>query len=163
MFRLQSMWKLPAASPPNPPTRGRRRAFKKAPKKGKVLFKFWLVDVHLFDGALACPPSKPERYSPLFNSASGACANGRIYLRDIDMRTFFHEALHRVVARCAPHLHGRAVNEALAETAAVAAVELGDVPRGAGWSLIEAAKRGPRREVVHYVHLGHLSERCVFK
>jgi hypothetical protein len=93
------MWKLPVASPPNPPTRGRRRVFKKAPEESGVFFR--LVDVRLFDGVLACPLSELGRYSPLFNSASGAYANGRIYLRDIDMMTFFHEASHHVVAVCA--------------------------------------------------------------
>jgi len=69
-------------------------------------------------------------------------------------------------SQCVPHLHsdvhGRAVNEALTDIEAAVAVELSDVPRGAGWSLIEAAEQGPCREVVHHAYLGlRLSERCI--
>jgi hypothetical protein len=65
-----------------------------------------------------------------------------------------------------PHLHsdvhGHAVNEALADIVATAAVELDDVPRGVGWSLMELAYRKPCNETYFHKFLGPiLSDKCI--
>ncbi len=53
-----------------------------------------------------------------------------------NVKIFFRKASHHVAALYAPHLcrtaRGYAVNEASADIAAAAAVELNDVPRGVG-------------------------------
>ncbi len=135
-----------------------------------MFFKFWLVDIHLFDDVSVCPLSELKRYNLPFDlGALGVYVNGQIYLKDMsDVRTFFHEASHHVAALYAPHLrsdiHGHAVNEALADIAVAAAVELDDVPRGVGWSLIEQAHQGPCREVYIHKFFGPvLSDRCILR
>jgi hypothetical protein len=133
-----------------------------------VFFKFWLIDIHLFDNVVICPLSELKRNNLPFDlEALGVYVNGQIYLKNMsDVRTFFHEASHHVVALYAPHLrsdlHGHAVNETLADIVAAAAVELDDVPRGVGWSLIELAYQGPCREAYFHKFFGPiLPDECI--
>jgi hypothetical protein len=88
-------------APPKPPARGRHGVFKELPKESEAFFKFWLIDINLFDGVLVCPLSELRRFNLPFdvNVLLGAYMNRQIYLKNMsDVRTFFHEASRHVVA-----------------------------------------------------------------
>ncbi len=155
--------------PRRSPRRGRHRVFALL-KESRLFFKFWSVDADLFKDVEVCPISACEecRNIPIdvvADVVAGVYVNKRIYLNDTRKRTFFHIASYHVI-RVSPvdlyDVHGQAVKETVADIAAAAAVELSDVPRGVGWSLIEEAERGPCREVWLYRYLGpRLSDRCI--
>jgi hypothetical protein len=126
------------------PHGGRHRVFEKTPKKTEVFFKFWDVDMSMFSDVLVCPLSMYAtrmKLKPLSLLGVYAPRSRKIYCEPFDVRTFFHEASHHIVTLRMPHLYktarGRAVEEAVADIAAAVSAMGLEVPRGAGWRLIQ--------------------------
>jgi hypothetical protein len=118
--------------------------FEKMPSKIKTsFFRFWDVDVSAFRDVVVCPLSMyAARPRPEPHALLGVYVprSRRIYCDARDVEVFLHEASHHIVSLRMPHLYktprGRAVEEAVADIAAVAAKKI-STPRGVGWLLIE--------------------------
>jgi hypothetical protein len=117
------------------------------PRKSEVFFRFWDADTTAFRDVLVCPLSMYRTaLKPLTLLGAYAPRSRRIYLDDMrDAKTFLHEASHHIVTLRMPRLYktarGRAVEEAVADIAAAVSAMKMQVPRGAGWSLIEMGLR----------------------
>ena len=126
------------------PRRGLLRVFEKMPAKSRTFFRFWDADATTFSGVLVCPLSMYTarlRLKPLALLGAYVPRSRRIYCDMRNSEVFLHEASHHVITLKMPHLYktarGRAVEETAADIAAsVSAMRL-EVPRGAGWRLIE--------------------------
>jgi hypothetical protein len=150
------------------PRRGWQKVFRKMPVKSRIFFRFWDAELNLFVDVAVCPlsvyrglPLKPLLgiYVP---------KSRRIYLGDLsDGKTFFHEASHHIVSQRMPRLYktarGRAVEESVADIAAVVATRKMPAPRGAGWRLIEMGLRLKPCSKLRFDGDGdpHLSSKCV--
>ena len=156
--------------PAETPAGGRLRVFEKTPKKTKVFFKFWDVDVSMFSDVLVCPLSMyaaKMKLQPLSLLGVYVPRSRKIYCEPFDVRTFFHEASHHIVTQRMPRLYktarGRAVEEAVADIAAAVAVRKLEVPRGVGWSLIMAGLTLKSCKKTRFDEDGdpNLSARCI--
>jgi hypothetical protein len=151
------------------PRRGRLRVFEKMPAKSKTFFRFWDADTPTFRDVLVCPLSMYRTaLKPLTLLGAYVPRSKRIYLDDMrNTKTFLHEASHHIVTLHMPHLYktlrGRAVEEAVADIAAAVSVMKMQVPRGAGWSLIEMGLRLKQCRKLHFDKDGDpiLEQRCI--
>lgn len=155
---------------PPKPQRGRHRVFRNMPAKSKTFFKFWDADIGVFRDVEVCPLSKYRGmlFKPLTLLGIYDTAHRRIYLDDLrDVKTFFHETSHHIITQFMPQLYkthrGRAVEEAVADIAAVISVKKMWVPRGVGWSLIEMGLqlKSCRRLYLDEDGDPHLSNKCI--
>ena len=126
------------------PRRGRLRVFERMPAKSRTFFRFWDVNMSVFEGVLVCPLSMYAvrvRLKPLALLGVYVPRSRRIYCDVRDSEVFLHEASHHVVSLRMPRLYrtprGRAVEEAVADIAAAVSAMRLEVPRGVGWRLIE--------------------------
>lgn len=152
------------------PRRGRQRVFRNMPAKSRAFFRFWDVEVDSFADVTVCPLSayRGLPLKPLTLLGVYVPRSKRIYLDDMrDAKTFLHEASHHVISLRMPHLyktaHGRAVEEAVADIAAAVSAMKMQVPRGAGWSLIEMGLRLKQCHKLHFDKDGDpvLGYRCI--
>ena len=111
-------------------------------------FRFWDVDASAFRDVSVCPLSMyVARLRPRPRALLGAYVprSGRIYCDVRNVEVFLHEASHHVISLHKPRLyktvHGRAVEEAVANIAAAVAAMRLEAPRGVGWQLIEMGLR----------------------
>ncbi len=123
--------------------------FEKMSVKTKTsFFRFWNVDVSAFRDVLVCPLSMYTvrlRHKPYAPLGAYVPRSRRIYCDVHNVAVFLHEASHHIVSLHMPYLYktprGRAVEEAVADIAAVVATKRVPMPRGVGWQLIEMGLR----------------------
>ena len=131
------------------PRRGWQRVFEKmSAKSGTSLLRFWDVDVSAFRDVVVCLLSMYVTWSrskPHMLLGAYVPRSRRIYCDMHNIKVFLHKASHHVVSLHMPHLYktarGRAIEEAVADTAAAVAVREILAPRGVGWQLIEMGLR----------------------
>jgi hypothetical protein len=133
-------------------------------------FRFWDVDASAFRDVLVCPMSIYTvrlRSKPRVLLGAYVPRSGRIYCNVRNVEVFLHEASHHIISLHMPRLYktarGRAVEEAVADIAAAVSAMRLEVPRGAGWQLIEMGLRLKPCSKLRLDRDGdpHLSSRCI--